>query len=194
MTITGGFVSCLARASPVATLALTAVGAMSLAGGASAQAQWQKPGAIQRPTGPWQTPGATQKAGPIQTVQHGCERRLIVAGDALFEFNKSALTAAAARSLAVLGPKVAQAGHPAEVIEGHTDSVGGAAYNLALSDARARSVRDWLAARHYVSPALATKGYGAARPVAPNAKPDGTDNPQGRALNRRVEVVIKTCN
>jgi outer membrane protein OmpA-like peptidoglycan-associated protein len=37
---------------------------------------------------------------------------------------------------------------------------------------------------------FATKGYGASRPVAPNKKPDGSDDPDGRQKNRRVEIVI----
>jgi outer membrane protein OmpA-like peptidoglycan-associated protein len=35
-----------------------------------------------------------------------------------------------------------------------------------------------------------TKGYGESKPVAPNTKPDGSDNPEGRAQNRRVEIKI----
>lgn len=194
MRVTGGPMRRLARVLPLLLLGLGATAAVSIAGGASAQGHWQTPGPIQKPTGPWQTPGPIQSAGRIQTVQRGCERRLIVAGDALFDFNKSSLTPAAAKSLAILGPKIAQGRHHADVIEGHTDSVGGSAYNLALSEARARSVRDWLATHHYVPQALPTMGYGASRPVAPNTRPDGVDNPEGRALNRRVEVVIKTCN
>jgi outer membrane protein OmpA-like peptidoglycan-associated protein len=38
--------------------------------------------------------------------------------------------------------------------------------------------------------ALETRGWGAKRPVAPNAKPDGSDDPEGRQKNRRVEIVI----
>jgi len=38
---------------------------------------------------------------------------------------------------------------------------------------------------------VTTKGYGKRYPVAPNTNPDGTDNPAGRAKNRRVEVVIE---
>jgi outer membrane protein OmpA-like peptidoglycan-associated protein len=37
------------------------------------------------------------------------------------------------------------------------------------------------------------KGWGKRRPVAPNAKPDGSDDPQGRQKNRRVEVVLDLC-
>ncbi len=37
---------------------------------------------------------------------------------------------------------------------------------------------------------IATVGFGERRPVAPNAHPDGSDNPEGRQLNRRVEILV----
>ncbi len=69
-------------------------------------------------------------------------------------------------------------------IEGHTDNVGGDAYNLDLSKRRAAAVKAILVAQYHIASArLSTAGYGATRPVATNA----TD--AGRALNRRVELV-----
>jgi OOP family OmpA-OmpF porin len=69
-------------------------------------------------------------------------------------------------------------------IEGHTDSDGGAAYNLALSQRRAQAVVDDLVKRYGIARSrLIAKGYGLTRPVASNA----TD--AGKALNRRVELV-----
>jgi outer membrane protein OmpA-like peptidoglycan-associated protein len=41
---------------------------------------------------------------------------------------------------------------------------------------------------------LITHAFGKSRPIAPNEQPRGSDNPQGRQKNRRVEVVIKTCS
>ena len=38
---------------------------------------------------------------------------------------------------------------------------------------------------------ISTSGYGESRPVAPNTNPDGSDNPEGRQKNRRVEIVIE---
>jgi outer membrane protein OmpA-like peptidoglycan-associated protein len=70
------------------------------------------------------------------------------------------------------------------VIEGHTDNVGGVDYNLDLSRRRAGSVKDALVTRYHISTGrLSTIGYGFSRPKASN------DTPQGRALNRRVELV-----
>jgi outer membrane protein OmpA-like peptidoglycan-associated protein len=71
-------------------------------------------------------------------------------------------------------------------IEGHTDNVGGADYNLDLSKRRAAAVQDALVTRYHISAdRLSTAGFGFTRPKASN------DTPEGRALNRRVELVRK---
>lgn len=70
------------------------------------------------------------------------------------------------------------------VIEGHTDAEGSDAYNLTLSENRARSVVNWLVAHGVSSGRLTAKGFGESLPVADNARPDG------RALNRRVEITV----
>lgn len=69
-------------------------------------------------------------------------------------------------------------------IEGHTDSTGSASFNQTLSENRADSVRSYMAQRGVESNRLIAVGYGASRPVADNS------TPQGRAQNRRVEVLI----
>jgi outer membrane protein OmpA-like peptidoglycan-associated protein len=70
------------------------------------------------------------------------------------------------------------------VIEGHTDNVGGAEYNLDLSKRRALAVKDALVSHYSIrANRLAGIGYGFSRPKASN------DTAQGRALNRRVELV-----
>lgn len=69
-------------------------------------------------------------------------------------------------------------------IEGHTDNVGDAAANQALSEQRAAAVAQYLESTYQIDPSrLATKGYGAMKPVASN------DTPEGRQQNRRVELV-----
>lgn len=157
---------------------------------------WQTPGQIQQPKGPWQTPGAIQKPGDIQSVKSDrCHTRLTVGADALFEFNQAALTDAAQQTLQTLGPMIQKVGKHPVSIEGYTDAIGSDAYNQTLSEERAKSVEDWLAAHQYVDAATTTvHGFGKTHPVASNTKPDGSDNPEGWAKNRRVEVVIDTCN
>jgi OOP family OmpA-OmpF porin len=69
-------------------------------------------------------------------------------------------------------------------VEGHTDSHGGADYNLDLSKRRAASVRTWLVEHGIESGRLESEGYGLTRPIQTN------DTDEGRAANRRVEFRI----
>lgn len=153
---------------------------------------WQTPGEIQQPKGSWQVPGEIQKPGEVQRVEERCRHRLVVAADALFAFDQDTLSPQAEATLAVLGPQLAKE-KGAVTVEGHTDAKGGDDYNQKLSERRARAVRDWLAAHHHLAAGTTAIGYGESKPLAPNAKPDGSDDPAGRAKNRRVEVVIATC-
>jgi outer membrane protein OmpA-like peptidoglycan-associated protein len=76
-------------------------------------------------------------------------------------------------------------------IDGNADDLGTPLYNLALSRRRACHVaqllRQLLVSR---VPAFNIGAFGEARPVAPNILPDGSDDPRGRARNRRVEIVV----
>lgn len=157
---------------------------------------WQTPGEIQQPKGTWQQPGEIQVPKGIQAIRTEdakCTRRFVVGADALFEFDKDTLTPDAEETLKALVPLLAKAGkHPAS-IEGHTDARGADDYNQTLSEKRARTVKDWLAAKGAVAAATAIRGWGERKPVAPNAKPDGSDDPQGRQKNRRVEVILDLC-
>jgi outer membrane protein OmpA-like peptidoglycan-associated protein len=82
--------------------------------------------------------------------------------------------------------------NPAIVIEmgAHTDSRGSDEYNITLSHNRAKSVMDYILAKGIAPERISSKGYGETVPVAPNANADGSDNPEGRQLNRRVEFKI----
>lgn len=74
----------------------------------------------------------------------------------------------------------------------HTDSKGSDEYNMNLSQARAKSVVDYLISKGIDKGRLMPKGYGETVPVADNENADGTDNPEGRQQNRRTEFrVIK---
>ncbi|HVR99893.1 MAG TPA: OmpA family protein [Thermoanaerobaculia bacterium] len=157
---------------------------------------WQTPGEIQKPRDTWQTPGEIQVPKGLQAIrteEAKCAKRFLVGADALFEFDKATLTPDAEETLDALVPLLAKAGkHPA-AIEGHTDSKGSDTYNQTLSEKRALAVKDWLVQKSAVAAATPTQGWGERRPVAPNAKPDGSDDPQGRQKNRRVEVVLDLC-
>jgi outer membrane protein OmpA-like peptidoglycan-associated protein len=157
---------------------------------------WQQPKEFQKPRDTWQTPGAIQVPKGIQAIrteEAKCTKRFSVGADALFEFDKAALTPGAAETLNALLPLLAKAGkHPAS-IEGHTDAKGSDDYNQALSEKRAQTVKDWLVAKGALPAATPIQGWGKRRPIAPNAKPDGSDDPAGRQKNRRVEVVLDLC-
>ena len=76
-------------------------------------------------------------------------------------------------------------------VEGHTDSKGTEEYNQKLSERRADAVRQYLIKEGAVKKAMiSATGYGELRPIAPNETKDGKDNPEGRAENRRVEILI----
>ncbi|MBA3681676.1 MAG: OmpA family protein [Bacteroidetes bacterium] len=75
-------------------------------------------------------------------------------------------------------------------ISGHTDSKGDDAYNLKLSEERAQAVVNRLIEKEISTTRMKAKGYGETQPVAPNTKPNGSDDPEGRQLNRRVELKI----
>jgi len=75
-------------------------------------------------------------------------------------------------------------------IGGHTDEMGDVDYNMTLSQRRAEAVYNYLIREGVPKEQLAQKGYGETQPVAPNKKPDGSDNPQGRQLNRRAEFTV----
>ena len=154
---------------------------------------WQKPGEIQRPSGTWQQPGSIQKAGDIQKVAtpDGCRTTLVAPADALFAFDRSELGAGAQATLAQIAATVAQRAPRTVVVHGYTDGKGDDAYNRRLSQARADAVRAWLEAR--VSAPIRSEAHGKSDPVAPNTHADGSDDPEGRARNRRVAIVLEYC-
>lgn len=77
-------------------------------------------------------------------------------------------------------------------VAGHTDAIGTDAYNQSLSERRARAVYDYLTQNGIGADRLVgPNGYGEARPIAPNSNPDGSDNPEGRAKNRRTELNVQ---
>jgi outer membrane protein OmpA-like peptidoglycan-associated protein len=112
-------------------------------------------------------------------------RGLIVnMSDVLFDTAKSSLRPLAREKLAKVAGIVS--GHPGLRldVEGHTDSVGGDAYNQQLSEQRGESVRGYLTQQGMAAGSVSSKGFGKTQPVASN------DTAQGRQLNRRVELVI----
>ena len=112
-------------------------------------------------------------------------RGLIVnMSDVLFDTAKFTLRPEAREKLAKVAGIVS--GHPGLRldVEGHTDNVGGDAYNQTLSEERGGSVRDFLIGQGMARTSVASTGFGKTQPVASN------ETVSGRQQNRRVEMVI----
>ncbi|MCA1582881.1 MAG: OmpA family protein [Acidobacteria bacterium] len=134
------------------------------------------------------------KVEDLRVRESGTEVVIDLAADVLFEFDKADVRLAAAETLkeaaAVIREKSGEKGSVR--VEGHTDGKGSASYNQTLSERRAESVRKWLIETALLGQArISTSGFGAKKPVAPNQKPDGTDDPEGRQKNRRVEIIVQ---
>jgi outer membrane protein OmpA-like peptidoglycan-associated protein len=118
---------------------------------------------------------------------------LNLSGDVLFPFGADRLRPDAAEGLNEVADLIRSLRPQTVRIIGHTDAVGDDATNRDLSLRRARAVQRWLEERVGTGnmPAVVVEGRGEADPVAQNAFPDGRDNPEGRAQNRRVEFLLE---
>ena len=137
------------------------------------------------PTGKVGSFPAVDSLKPVES----CGTLITLEDGVLFDFGKSDIRPDAAQTLSKLASVLNDAKVPAAHIYGHTDSVSDEAFNQKLSEDRANAVSNQLK-QNGVSATLDATGYGESKPVAPNENPDGTDNPAGRALNRRVEIFI----
>jgi outer membrane protein OmpA-like peptidoglycan-associated protein len=115
----------------------------------------------------------------------------VLVTDVLFDFDSDALTETGTASVGKIAEIVKRLAPENELIcEGHTDARGTEAYNFELSLRRARRVADALAAAGIATEFISAQGLGESRPLAKEVRDDGSDDPDGRARNRRVEVVI----
>jgi outer membrane protein OmpA-like peptidoglycan-associated protein len=128
----------------------------------------------------------------FEVIVSRCEERLRVGSDFLFDFDRADLRPEAGPTLDEIAARLVAAKN-AVMIEGHTDGKGTDSYNQTLSERRAVSVRASLTSRGLPVDRLNIRGFGKSHPVAQNERPDGTDDPDGRQKNRRVEVVLNTC-
>lgn len=118
-----------------------------------------------------------------------CGTTITLRDGVLFDFGRSEVRADAAEVLAAVAGVLQQVGAPLVEVHGHTDSVSDEAFNQGLSEDRAEAVARALQ-DHGVGAAIESTGFGESRPVAPNEHADGSDNPAGRQLNRRVEIFV----
>lgn len=105
--------------------------------------------------------------------------------DVLFEFGRAELTPAAQATARDISTVLRDYSGRRIAVEGHTDSVGGVAYNQRLSEDRARSVANALNKNGIQRSAMVVRGFGKTDPIATNS------TEEGRRRNRRVEVIVE---
>jgi outer membrane protein OmpA-like peptidoglycan-associated protein len=128
----------------------------------------------------------------FQAQQTGRSLSMNLSGDVLFDYDKAALKPEAEEALKKVAVVLSQFPESKVTVEGYTDSKGGKTVNMQLSRERAQAVKDWLVRSGGVASAnVSVKGFGEQYPIAPNTNTDGTDNPLGRALNRRVSIIVE---
>ena len=127
----------------------------------------------------------------LQVKQTQTELRIELAADVLFDFDKDTLKPVAQETLQKAAAVIREQTKGAIRIDGHTDAKGDDNYNLKLSQRRAAAVKNWLAQKGNLGGrTMSTQGFGKKKPVASNTKTDGSDDPEGRQKNRRVEIVV----
>jgi len=129
---------------------------------------------------------AAQKLANVASVKQD-ERGTILtlAGNIVFASGQYKLRADSYPKLTLVATTVKELGGKTVIVEGYTDSTGNDAANMKLSMKRASAVRDYLIRQGLPADQIKAKGYGKERPIASNA------TPEGRAQNRRVEIVIQ---
>jgi outer membrane protein OmpA-like peptidoglycan-associated protein len=134
---------------------------------------------------------ADERAMAVLERQAGAHRDargevITLPGTLLFQTGKSELSPNARARLDTVAVALKQASDRHIVIEGYTDDTGTDAVNLPLSEARAEEVKTYLVSRGIPDANVTTRGFGPTRPIASNK------TVEGRATNRRVEIVVPT--
>ena len=110
---------------------------------------------------------------------------ITLSGSVLFPSNQSVLLPEAQERLSQVADALLATRERNITVEGYTDSRGSDEHNLILSQQRAEAVRTFLVQRGYEPDRINARGYGRAKPIADNG------SPEGRANNRRVEIVVE---
>ena len=114
-----------------------------------------------------------------------------VKGQVLFDFDQAEMRVDTLEVLDQILSAIENRDFKGELeIAGHTDAEGTAEYNYDLSVRRATGVALWFRERLPADRSVIAVGYGEGQPIAANTLPDGADSPEGRAMNRRVEIVV----
>lgn len=121
---------------------------------------------------------------PVNTVEKQlAEQKRAITYGIYFDFNKDTIKPESEPVLKQIMQAMTDNPTWKLTVEGHTDNIGGDAYNLDLSKRRAAAVKQALVTRHHIAPdRLSADGFGASSPI------DTNDTLEGRARNRRVEL------
>ncbi len=120
----------------------------------------------------------------VQVIRRGDDLVLNIPSGITFAYDSADVQPQFKRTLDQVASTLAEYNQTYIDVYGHTDSTGSDAYNQTLSERRALSVANYLAAQGVQQARIGTRGYGETQPIAPN------DTDAGRAENRRVEVKI----
>ena len=156
---------------------------------ATTSAPASAPATAQNSSAAAQGSSLTAQSSSLSGTETGFNIQINLSSDVLFDFDKAELKPEADSELQKAADIIRQKGKGLILISGYTDSKGTDAYNKRLSLARAQAVKNWFEAQG-LHQNYQTEGLGAANPVAPNTNDDGSDNPEGRAKNRRVEIIV----
>ena len=121
----------------------------------------------------------------IQIINDGNKLTVVMPQDILFAIDSTAVKPALRSDLRVLAKSLRNYPDSVVVVFGHTDNTGSAEHNQLLSEGRAASVASIIASNGVASSRLRSRGKGEDAPVASNL------TPEGRAQNRRVEIIIR---
>jgi outer membrane protein OmpA-like peptidoglycan-associated protein len=131
------------------------------------------------------------KIESLEVKETSTEVRIDLSADVLFAFDQADLLPKARQTLSQAAAIIRDKAKGTVRIDGYTDAKGSDPYNQRLSERRAAAVENWFKNDgHLNAVSFAAKGFGARNPVAPNTRPDGSDDPDGRQKNRRVEITI----
>jgi outer membrane protein OmpA-like peptidoglycan-associated protein len=126
-----------------------------------------------------------QLEGKFARITQEARGTIVSLSDILFDFDRATLKREVEFNLVRVATILNQFPEMGVGVEGHTDNVGTAEYNLELSERRAQAVYDFLVSQGVAASRMTSAGYGMTRPVADN----GTA--EGRQRNRRVDLVIQ---
>ncbi|SEM74031.1 OmpA family protein [Palleronia pelagia] len=126
--------------------------------------------------------------GEIDVINTGNELIVRMPQDILFATDSASVAPTLQSDLRVLAASLNRYPQSLVEVQGHTDNTGSAAYNQDLSERRAQAVTSILLQNGVASGRLTSVGYGFSQPIASNA------TPEGRAQNRRVQIIIRPIN